>query len=181
MRPNNNKPLKITSLQVFRALAAIVVVLFHITIYAQEKLKHALLGGTFSFGHTGVDFFFVLSGFIIFYAHHDVFGDRSQLRTYAFKRFIRIFPIYWIVTLTKLAVLLAVPEPLRAETRSALNTAPLKRSEIEKYLALKLGDLLKVSAEDVNAALSPEDKARARPLEDALRKPVAGRGACRSQ
>lgn len=117
MRPNNNKPLKITSLQVFRALAAIVVVLFHITIYAQEKLKHAFIGGAFSFGHTGVDFFFVLSGFIIFYAHHDVFGDRSQLRSYAFKRFIRIFPIYWIVTLTKLAVLLAVPAVAKSYER----------------------------------------------------------------
>ncbi|MEO8126528.1 MAG: PSD1 and planctomycete cytochrome C domain-containing protein [Bryobacteraceae bacterium] len=66
--------------------------------------------------------------------------------------------------------LLAVPEPLRAETRSALSTAPAKRSEIEKYLAMKLGDLLKVPAEEVTGALSTGDQARAKPLQEAIQK-----------
>jgi len=32
-------------------------------------LGHILFGNAFGFGHAGVDFFFVLNGFIISYAH----------------------------------------------------------------------------------------------------------------
>ncbi len=53
----------------------------------------------FGFGHAGVDFFFVLSGFIIMHAHTADIGKPERLYRYLWRRATRIYPIYWIVTL----------------------------------------------------------------------------------
>lgn len=100
---------KFASLQIFRAIAAILVVLFHVTSYSQEKFGHAFLSNIFSFGYTGVDFFFVLSGFIIFYIHSRDVGERQRTRLYLVKRLVRVYPIYWIITLVKVVVIVAIP------------------------------------------------------------------------
>ncbi len=54
-------------------------------------------GGLFVFTHAGVDFFFVLSGFIIYFIHHDEIGRPDRVVSYCIKRCIRIFPTYWVV------------------------------------------------------------------------------------
>lgn len=63
--------------------------------------------GVFRFGHAGVDFFFVLSGFIIYYVHAHEIGRPDRLAGFARKRFQRIFPTYWVV-LAIMGVLLVV-------------------------------------------------------------------------
>ncbi|CAN5586923.1 acyltransferase [soil metagenome] len=100
---------KINSLQIYRGIAAVLVVLFHATTYSQEKLSRPFLNNIFLFGYTGVDFFFVLSGFIIFYAHAKDISTHQPVMPYLTKRLIRIYPIYWFVTITKLIILLCVP------------------------------------------------------------------------
>ena len=62
-------------------------------------------------GQYGVDFFFVLSGFIIFHVHHDALagavGDRlAAARLYAFKRLARIYVPYLPVALGWMALLM---------------------------------------------------------------------------
>jgi peptidoglycan/LPS O-acetylase OafA/YrhL len=52
--------------------------------------------GVFRAGHAGVDFFFVLSGFIIAFVHHGDVGRPASAIGYAWRRIIRIYPIYWI-------------------------------------------------------------------------------------
>jgi exopolysaccharide production protein ExoZ len=96
------------TLQAGRALAAICVAAFHLSIdmglqryggnaVFQEYTKH---------GHLGVDFFFVLSGFIILFAHTNDIGNPRAWASYAYKRFVRVFPIYWLYT-TVFVLLLA--------------------------------------------------------------------------
>jgi peptidoglycan/LPS O-acetylase OafA/YrhL len=101
--------MKLTSLQAYRAIAAILVVLFHVTDYAHDRLSAPFLGGLFAFGFSGVDFFFVLSGFIILYVHHGDIGRPTAVRSYVTKRFLRIFPVYWMVTATKIVAIALVP------------------------------------------------------------------------
>jgi len=110
---------KINSLQVYRAVAAILVVLFHITNYGQEKLGYQFVNGAFSFGYTGVDFFFVLSGFIIFYTHAVDIGCRPQMSKYLAKRIIRVYPIYWLVTIVKVFTIFLLPRVAKPYERQA--------------------------------------------------------------
>lgn len=98
------------SLQVCRAAAALLVLLFHATLVSNAYLKYNLLGGLFRFGYAGVDFFFVLSGFIIFWAHRADIGRPERVKPYLRKRFIRIYPVYWIVALALLPVYYGIPQ-----------------------------------------------------------------------
>lgn len=99
-------------LQAGRAMAALLVVLFHATanIFKSPSYGgHAALGGMFMFGHAGVEFFFVLSGFVIFYAHRDDIQRPRRLVPYLWKRFRRIYPLYWIVFALVMAGYFAIP------------------------------------------------------------------------
>lgn len=90
---------KLLGIELARGLAALLVVLYHGTIMlAPEKYLGAVpLGGWFRFGHAGVDLFFVLSGFIIYFIHAGELGERRFWGGYCVKRFARIFPTYWVV------------------------------------------------------------------------------------
>jgi exopolysaccharide production protein ExoZ len=48
-------------------------------------------------GHAGVEYFFVLSGFIIYYAHQRDLSRSSTIPSYARKRATRILPMLWLI------------------------------------------------------------------------------------
>jgi exopolysaccharide production protein ExoZ len=104
-----NQAKRIELLQVFRGLAALMVVLYHGSTFSEEHLGQPFMSGLFLFGYTGVDFFFVLSGFIIYYIHSRDIGIHSSLRPYLTKRLLRVIPVYWVVTGIKLAVIFTIP------------------------------------------------------------------------
>ncbi|MBZ8180246.1 acyltransferase family protein [Oscillatoria salina] len=110
------KKVKLNLLQAFRGIAALLVVLFHLDQLSNEKLKQTFLFGIFKFGWAGVDFFFILSGFIIFYVHRHELGIQSwqKFKKFWLKRWIRIYPVYWIVTLAVLGLLIFVPSLAKA-------------------------------------------------------------------
>lgn len=86
---------RLDSLQVCRAVAALLVVLCHFSINSNIFLGHELFHSFFNFGHAGVSFFFVLSGFIICYTHWiDIGSNTSMLKKYIYKRITRIYPSY---------------------------------------------------------------------------------------
>ena len=74
-----------------------LVVLFHVTGTFFETYNVSFLAGMFKFGGSGVDVFFVLSGFIITYANREYIGKPKNINQFFKKRAIRIFPIYWII------------------------------------------------------------------------------------
>jgi exopolysaccharide production protein ExoZ len=83
--------------QVLRFLAAFAVVAFHAWGVAPQgyKLPDGIASVVVSCGGRGVDLFFVISGFIIYYATH-----RSSLTAGGFlrRRVERIVPLYFFVT-----------------------------------------------------------------------------------
>ena len=101
---------RLDGIQVCRGIAALLVLLFHTTQLSQEKLGRSFLGNLFAFGGAGVDFFFVLSGFIIFFVHQADLGRRDRLQPFLLKRLIRIYPLYWLVTLVILPIYFLVPK-----------------------------------------------------------------------
>jgi len=103
------------SLQVLRGISALAVLLYH-----SHELGTSTLGAPpgfwnfFTFGHSGVDVFFVLSGFIMYYVHENDLGKSSRLKPFVLKRGIRIYPIYWILTLAVLPAFYLAPESIKA-------------------------------------------------------------------
>lgn len=81
---------KIDSLQYLRAFAALWVLLTHVL-----QMLNINPGGVFFAGQWGVDIFFLLSGFIIFYTTKDY----SSWKGFAIKRIFRIYPAYLLCVL----------------------------------------------------------------------------------
>jgi exopolysaccharide production protein ExoZ len=92
--PGISRARQLLSLQAGRAIAAMLVVVHHA----------ALLSGAFSFnaGRLGVQYFFALSGIVILTAHWDDLDKPSAFPSFAWKRFRRIYPVYWIVLIPQL-------------------------------------------------------------------------------
>jgi peptidoglycan/LPS O-acetylase OafA/YrhL len=91
----------LNSIQFLRGFAALAVVIHHTGGYVKRYYEPTLLfGDHFSLGFAGVDLFFVISGFIIHFTSKKYLNNPSKLNEYLKKRFIRVFPIYWIVTTT---------------------------------------------------------------------------------
>ncbi|WP_375512368.1 acyltransferase family protein [uncultured Nostoc sp.] len=97
---------KLNLLQVYCGIASLMVVLTHGNkIVAGELQQNDLyLLQIFHFGWIGVDFFFVLSGFIIFYIHQSDIGKPDKFTPFLFKRFIRVYPLYWSILGLKILV-----------------------------------------------------------------------------
>ena len=87
----------LTGIDAGRGIAATLVVLYHVARHLDKALGAPLLKATFQFGHAGVDFFFVISGFIILHVHYADIGQPSRLVHYACRRFTRVMPAYWFV------------------------------------------------------------------------------------
>ena len=81
-----------------RGVAALLVVFYHAALHVEGDVPgSAILWGLPHFGHAGVDFFFVLSGFIISFVHRRDLGRPGRLGHYLERRFTRVFPFYWLV------------------------------------------------------------------------------------
>lgn len=119
--PHERLPTKLNSLVVSRGVGAILIMLFHASaIMNLEKYYSILpLNGLFKFGSGRVDFFFVLSGFIIMYAHKNDIGKKGALVDFIRNRCIRIYPFYWIVSAIVILSLLLIPS-LRNDTHNFL-------------------------------------------------------------
>ncbi|SYZ56323.1 acyltransferase [Xanthomonas arboricola pv. juglandis] len=86
-------------LQAGRALAATMVVLSHSVLPTTHLVQPlpAWLAAALAHGYLGVDFFFVLSGFIIYYVNHAGADTPGWSRDYAGSRLSRIYLPYWPV------------------------------------------------------------------------------------
>lgn len=86
-------------LQAARGIAALAVVLTHAALMHERNFGAPFVGHLFSAGNVGVDFFFVLSGFIIYFVHQKDIATPRQVLSYAEKRFTRVYPMFWLITL----------------------------------------------------------------------------------
>lgn len=83
-----------------RGIAAFGVACYHIYRYGPlpeiaEPVVPSFLGACFDRGWTGVQMFFVISGFVIAYTLRDALVTPGYLANYAFRRSLRLDPPYW--------------------------------------------------------------------------------------
>ena len=108
---------KLEGVEASRGLAAMLVVTVHVTSMLAQHNQYGVrvMGGLWLFGRAGVDFFFVLSGFIITFIHMRDFDQPDRFLPFWRKRVWRIYPIYWFATLGYQALLVLSPTADRAE------------------------------------------------------------------
>jgi len=94
--------MKLSKLESLRGLAAIYVVLSHLSSNCLH-LQHSWIGQPFRFAQEGVLVFFLLSGFVIYYSWHEHAGTKD-FGHFLYKRFRRIYPIYILSLLLAYAV-----------------------------------------------------------------------------
>src|ERR1035437_4102962 len=105
--PGKKKMNTLNSLQILRAIAAWLVV-YHHYMQGFHDFNYSTEVGHFfsSVGKFGVDIFFVISGFIMFFTLKR--GNYTAL-DFMLRRMIRIVPVYWFMTLVLIPVIYFFP------------------------------------------------------------------------
>ncbi|QIZ10386.1 acyltransferase [Priestia megaterium] len=95
--------------QISRAVAILFVLLGHVNILFYTNFKY----DWFNMGQWertgGVDFFFIVTGFMIYYLYHKHAGVPGKTTEFILKRVIRIYPLYWMFTLLAIAISFVTP------------------------------------------------------------------------
>jgi peptidoglycan/LPS O-acetylase OafA/YrhL len=88
-----------------RGIAIILVLLHHFTLFEPITTTDAWIGFIALLGWSGVDLFFVLSGFLITGILIDARGSDRYFTSFYARRTLRIFPLYYLVVFLSLVVL----------------------------------------------------------------------------
>jgi exopolysaccharide production protein ExoZ len=99
-------PERFGHLQQLRAIAALMVVFYH------ARFPHYPAWNGYAFGTLGVDLFFVISGFVIYW----VTRNETSFRRYLLRRIVRVVPLYWMLTALMAATVLLAPQLFRQTT-----------------------------------------------------------------
>ena len=113
---------KIENIQALRGVAVLGVILVHLT-KIEEKYFHGntILPGFLHIGISGVDLFFVISGFVMVTITRGLFQNRSALYGFFYNRTTRIYPLYWFYSLLALMVFLIRPGMVNSSQGSHVN------------------------------------------------------------
>jgi peptidoglycan/LPS O-acetylase OafA/YrhL len=114
---------KIENIQGLRGIAILLVILVHLK-ELDKKFGHGerILSDFFLIGASGVDLFFVISGFVLVAATREVFQHPASILHFFYNRLSRIYPLYWFYCAMILAVFLVRPEwvPALHEGRASI-------------------------------------------------------------
>ena len=102
--------MRLVSIQALRGIAVLLVVSLH--VYSFEMLAGVgtpLMPALPVLGSSGVDLFFVISGFVMMHTTRGVTGTVPEIRAFLSRRLWRIYPLYWLFTFALLAGYLALP------------------------------------------------------------------------
>jgi len=87
-----------------RGVAALSVLLFHCWVYTDPPLGGGTLRALVAAGGLGVDFFFVISGFVLFLPVARRDGELGDVRAYLVRRVARIVPAYYLSLVVQAAL-----------------------------------------------------------------------------
>lgn len=114
------------NIQGLRAIAALMVFASHLFWDIVPMRTHWAKPYATAIGPSGVDIFFVISGFIIYHvarrsaARVDSVGRGRAVYEFAIKRIIRIYPLYWVVFAVAALIMIWVPLPASFQKKPQL-------------------------------------------------------------
>jgi len=99
--------MRISNVHGLRAFAAFLVVLFHVNLNVIENgFSEPVLHNIFNIGNSGVDIFFVISGFVMIVSNWE---QKISILGFFNRRLVRILPLYLILTLTYYLIAVIAP------------------------------------------------------------------------
>lgn len=118
--PNISKknilPQSILNIQGLRGLAALMVLIAHVSLYENRIGSGALLPNwMFELGSGGVDLFFVISGYVMVAISGFGPSGFKPASQFFLRRITRIYPLYWAFTLLVIVIVSFVPQALQRE------------------------------------------------------------------
>jgi peptidoglycan/LPS O-acetylase OafA/YrhL len=127
----------------FRGLAATAVISYH-CLYAAglPRLHSPLVRDILAAGYMGVDFFFVLSGFLLFLPVASAGGKFGSVKSYSLRRVARILPAYYLALLvTQLfdPLFVKVPRGYPVTSLRGLESLLLHATFLQHSVGLSLG------------------------------------------
>lgn len=93
-----------------RSIVPLLIVIIHVSQFSNRFFEYNFLGLANIPYSGGVDFFFVLSGFMIYYVYHRSLGNREKALPFLKNRLIRIYPTYWVVLTLLLPIYFIFPQ-----------------------------------------------------------------------
>jgi exopolysaccharide production protein ExoZ len=99
------------SLGLMRVVASLLVVLYHFDNMLTQKYGQSSYGSLYGLGNLGVNYFFILSGFLLYQIHRKEWGVPKHAMHYAAKRVARIFPLYWVALIATILLSQISSEP----------------------------------------------------------------------
>jgi peptidoglycan/LPS O-acetylase OafA/YrhL len=106
-------------LDLLRFCAAVSVMLYHYSIFVGPATV-SYIGKVMSFGYLGVNFFFILSGFVI-----TASAQTGSAINFAFSRAARLYPAFWAALVFTLATVIAFQELHLSPSEIGLNATIL--------------------------------------------------------
>ena len=92
------------TIQALRAIAALLVVIYHALDMWSVRVNATAPSVSWANGAAGVDIFFIVSGFVMVVSSRRIASQPGAWRTFIEHRFVRIVPLYWLLTTVKLVL-----------------------------------------------------------------------------
>lgn len=138
----------VVNVQILRFFAALAVALAHMGVAVEERFPEG--GPAFRMIYPldwgiGVDIFFIISGFIMYYLMQGRFGTPSAPAYFLKRRLLRIVPLYWLCTVLMLVSVVFAGSAINNNTIDPAHLAasflfiPWPRTNGEMFPFLSLG------------------------------------------
>jgi exopolysaccharide production protein ExoZ len=98
------------TIQALRAVAALLVVVYHAFDMWGVRVNSAAPGVTWANGAAGVDIFFIISGFVMVASSRRLVSQPGGWLTFIQHRIARIVPLYWLLTTAKLLLVFVLAD-----------------------------------------------------------------------
>ncbi|MDH3437054.1 MAG: acyltransferase [Betaproteobacteria bacterium] len=113
---------KIDNIQALRGVAVLLVAMTHIMAFERKYIQgERLFADWMAIGTSGVDLFFVISGFIMVHVTRGTFQRPAAVGEFVFHRLRRIYPLYWIYTAMVLVVFFLRPQWVNESSGHVVN------------------------------------------------------------
>lgn len=124
------KAARFSELDGLRGIAAATVVLLHLSTEFHDNFSPQQVSlMAFPLGHYGVHLFFLISGFVILMTAEKT----NNISEFAFSRFSRLFPAYWVAIAVTVVVYFVLPVPGGLDTRHIVMRAIANLIMVENW------------------------------------------------